>query len=797
MKNAWILGFTLAALLACGGGGGGGSSPSSSESTTTGGTTSFEGTWVGTVQSKTSNTTWNATGLVLASGNLAFALSNGEQMVGTLSGSNSSFTGSGTIFASETGQLPNGNMTETAQYSGSGTPGDSFTGTYTAADDNGTFSFTWDANADYDTPVVLANLAGTYQCTASSNGQSAKATLNADGTFSGSDSTGSFTGSLTAVDASKNGFQVSVTYSPSGQSSQTLSGLGFFDFNSPVSLNLEAVGTQGVYAGVFTQSSSSSRPSITRFYADPFFIESGSTSTLTGVFSNGTGVITQTSPAGSFSQTITSGAGVHVSPTVTTTYTLTVTGATGTTPATQTATVTVGTSQAQPKITSFTANPSTIQSGSTSTLTGVFSNGTGVITQTSPAGSYSQDVTSGNRVQVSPTVTTTYTLTVTGATGTTPATQTAKVTVTGTSPTQPTITSFTANPAIASGVSSASAALTANFTGGTAVITPGAIPATNGVPVEVTLTATTTYTLTVTNSVGAFVTSSATVWYAPTLLLQHLYIVYLDSEQHINIVESSNGLTWSSPINSSIYSPCYATIAGSGFYLITYIDSDNNLMVDWSEGSLLGVPYGPTKIGWTSNSAPNITGSPNGYYISYLNNGQMIVLYSGIDSTTFTWSQFYDVPGKTNLSPNIIYFNNTIYVAYRDSASGELKVASLISTGINTSEWSTVTFSGIFTETTPCFAIFNNQLYICWVDNNWNLFVSPYSPTTLFENPVSLQTNNPPSMISFNGNLVLSYLDLNNNICITISSDGQTWSPSVGVGVTSPGPPSAAAGPGL
>jgi hypothetical protein len=72
-------------------------------------------------------------------------------------------------------------------------------------------------------------------------------------------------------------------------------------------------------------------------------------------------------------------------------------------------------------ITSFTASPTTISSGSAA-LTGVFANGTGVITPGSLA------ATSGVAVNVSPTTTTTYTLTVTPASGAA-VTATATVTV--------------------------------------------------------------------------------------------------------------------------------------------------------------------------------------------------------------------------------------------------------------------------------------------------------------------------------------------------------------------------------
>jgi N-acetylneuraminic acid mutarotase len=80
---------------------------------------------------------------------------------------------------------------------------------------------------------------------------------------------------------------------------------------------------------------------ITSFVASPTAITVGASSTLTGVFSNGTGVITP----GNIS--VTSGTGESVSPTATTTYTLTVTPTAG--PAvTQTATVTVQSGKATP-----------------------------------------------------------------------------------------------------------------------------------------------------------------------------------------------------------------------------------------------------------------------------------------------------------------------------------------------------------------------------------------------------------------------------------------------------------------
>jgi hypothetical protein len=232
-----------------------------------------------------------------------------------------------------------------------------------------------------------------------------------------------------------------------------------------------------------------SAPTITSFTAAPATITVGGSSSLTGVFAGGTGVITPGNLAA------TSGTAVSVSPATTTTYTLTVTPTSGAA-ITQTVTVTVNPAAT---ITSFVANPTTINAGASASLTGVFANGTGVITPGNLA------VTSGTAVSVSPATTTTYTLTVTPPAGGTAATQTAIVTVN-----QPaTITSFAASPAtIAYGTS---ANLTGVFANGTGVITPGNLAVTSGTSVSVSPTTTTIYTLTVTPSSGPTVTQTTTV----------------------------------------------------------------------------------------------------------------------------------------------------------------------------------------------------------------------------------------------------------------------------------------------
>lgn len=237
-----------------------------------------------------------------------------------------------------------------------------------------------------------------------------------------------------------------------------------------------------------------SAPVITSFTANPAAVTAGESASLTGVFSNGTGIITPGNLA------ITSGTAVSVSPTSTTTYTLTVTPTSGSA-ITQSVAVTVTPVAVSPTITSFTATPASIASGASSSLTAVFTGGTGIVTP----GNIS--ITSGIAISVSPTSTTTYTLTVTPTSGSA-ITKTVTVSVTPVV-ISPTITSFVATPA--SITSGSSSNLTAVFSGGTGAITPGNISVVSGTAVNVSPTATTTYTLTVTPISGSAVTQTATV----------------------------------------------------------------------------------------------------------------------------------------------------------------------------------------------------------------------------------------------------------------------------------------------
>lgn len=222
-------------------------------------------------------------------------------------------------------------------------------------------------------------------------------------------------------------------------------------------------------------------PSITSFTASPNSITSGQTSTLawatTGATSlsldNGIGSVTGTTSKA-------------VTPAVSTTYTLTATNAAGSV----TATVAVAVSApAPPTVVSFTASPSTIATGHSTTLSWNVTGGAAV----SISGSGSQ---SGTSLAVSPTQTMSYTLTATNAAGS--ATATITVTV---ETDLPVVTDFWANPyQIANGQSAtlnwaASRADSLSLDNGIGAITGNAW--------TVAPTATTSYRLTATNLVGS------------------------------------------------------------------------------------------------------------------------------------------------------------------------------------------------------------------------------------------------------------------------------------------------------
>ena len=253
--------------------------------------------------------------------------------------------------------------------------------------------------------------------------------------------------------------------------------------------NVSGVWTQRDY-GNFSLRISSGQGCLFSFTGSPLTISSGGSSTLT--WSSGGTSVTLDNGLGSRPPN----SSVSVSPAATTTYNLTVNGTADGTPRTGQVTITVGGSPA-PTAT-FSASPTSITAGQSSTLTWTSSNATTVSIDN---GVGSQAV--NGSVSVSPASATTYTLTATGPGGT--ITKTATVTVTQPAPTA----TFSASPtSINAGQSSTLTWSTTNATSISIDNGVGSKPASG--TASVSPASTTTYTLTATGP-GGTITKTAIV----------------------------------------------------------------------------------------------------------------------------------------------------------------------------------------------------------------------------------------------------------------------------------------------
>jgi hypothetical protein len=223
----------------------------------------------------------------------------------------------------------------------------------------------------------------------------------------------------------------------------------------------------------------------------PAPITQGETAQLRPIFTGGTGAVNPTVG------TVETNAIYNVNPAATTTYQLIVTNAAGAQAfAQRTITVLSG-----PLATSFTAAPTVVTAGSTSTLTAIFSGSGATGSVDNGVGA----VTSGVPVTTAAlAATTTFTLTVTNGAGTT-VTRTVTVTVVP----APIATSLVATPATIN-VGQASV-LVPTFSNGTGTVTPVVGSVVNGGSYNVTPGTTTTYMLVVTNAAGTQATATATV----------------------------------------------------------------------------------------------------------------------------------------------------------------------------------------------------------------------------------------------------------------------------------------------
>jgi hypothetical protein len=167
-----------------------------------------------------------------------------------------------------------------------------------------------------------------------------------------------------------------------------------------------------------------------------------------------------------------------------------------------------GTTPTTPIVNSFSANPSTITEGESSTLSWSVTDATSVTIDQSIG-----SVALISTTTVSPTATTTYTLTATNAVGSVTATTT--ITVNPVAPTAPIINSFSADPTIIT--VGESSTLSWSVTDATSVTIDQSIGSVALISTTtVSPTTTTTYTLTATNTAGS-VTATTTITVNPAV----------------------------------------------------------------------------------------------------------------------------------------------------------------------------------------------------------------------------------------------------------------------------------------
>lgn len=176
----------------------------------------------------------------------------------------------------------------------------------------------------------------------------------------------------------------------------------------------------------------------------------------------------------------------------------------------------------------LTAQPASISSGTSTTLSWNASNATSV---TIPG---LGTLAASGSMQVSPTSTTTYTATATGPGGT--ASASAVVTVTGSNPTAPTITLSAQPTSITSG---STAVLSWTTTNATSVTIPGVGTYGASGSANVTPTATTTYTATATGAGGTANSSATVTVQAGALAFGHVFLLMEENHSYSSVIGSS------------------------------------------------------------------------------------------------------------------------------------------------------------------------------------------------------------------------------------------------------------------
>jgi len=434
--------------------------------------------------------------------------------------------------------------------------------------------------------------------------------------------------------------------------------------------------------------------SITSFTASPTSVNSGGSSTLAW---NTTNCISATiSGIGSVN---TSGS-MTVSPTQTTTYVLTAIGSSG---AQQTQSVTVTVNQQQNcSITSFTASPTSINTGGSSTLTWNTNNCTSVTISNL---GYNVPVT-GSQV-IYPTQTTTYTLTAYGSNG---GQQTQSVTVTVNQQQNCSITSFTANGSTSTTIQQGSSATLAwNTTNCTSVAISGIGSVNNSGSMVVTPSVTTTYTLTAYGS-GYWAQQTQSVTVNVTQTQNNCIISYFNASPTSINTGGTSTLSWSTtnctsvtisnlgynvPVTGSqVIYPTYTTtyvltaygtsgIQQTQSVTVTVNNYQNNCSISYFNASPTYVNTGGTStLSWNTNGCNSVSISNLGYSVPLSGSQVIYPTYTTTYVLTAYGTSGIQQTQSVTVTVNNYNYNNC-YISYFSASP----------TSINTGASSTLTWS--------------------------------------------------------------------------------------------------------
>lgn len=360
----------------------------------------------------------------------------------------------------------------------------------------------------YTAPAIPGTFHVKAVATADANA-SAQATVIVTGPAPAAPTIASFAATPATISA---GNSSTLSWSVSGADTVSIApGIGAVSGNSvnvaptaTTTYTLTAANTAGSVTKIATITvSTATGPAINTFTASSYNIEAGTPVTLTWTTTQ-MGSLWLSADAGGDPGSVAPNSSIVLHPQTTTRYAIS--GWDGQGMISKTLIVNVGPPPA-PVVNSFTADPATIPIGGSTTLSWSVSNTTSVSIAADTGAS--PGAVTGDSLSVSPTATTTYTIT--AALGTQSVTRSVTVTVTG--PTAPTIGAFYAQPAFVQ--NGASTTLHWSVSGADEISISPNLGVVSGDSVTVSPTQTTTYTLTATNGIGSSSRTAVVTIYAP------------------------------------------------------------------------------------------------------------------------------------------------------------------------------------------------------------------------------------------------------------------------------------------